>query len=79
MGPPICRPSKIICIELNFRDHAAESKMDIPNEPVVFFKATTSLVGSDDALVIPKNGSKLDWEVELAVTIERQTGVGPTD
>jgi len=53
--------------------------MDIPNEPVVFFKATTSLVGSDDALVIPKNGRKVDWEVELAVTIERQTAVGPMD
>jgi 2,4-didehydro-3-deoxy-L-rhamnonate hydrolase len=69
LGPPICRPSKIVCIGLNFRDHAAESKMEIPNEPVIFFKATTSVVGPNDALVMPKNAAKVDWEVELAVVI----------
>jgi len=69
LGPPICRPSKIVCIGLNFRDHAAESKMEIPKEPVIFFKATTSLVGPNDPLVIPKNATKVDWEVELAVVI----------
>jgi 2-keto-4-pentenoate hydratase/2-oxohepta-3-ene-1,7-dioic acid hydratase in catechol pathway len=69
LGSPISRPSKIVCIGLNFRDHATESKMEIPNEPVIFFKATTSLVGPDDDLVIPKNGHKVDWEVELAVVI----------
>jgi 2-keto-4-pentenoate hydratase/2-oxohepta-3-ene-1,7-dioic acid hydratase in catechol pathway len=69
LGPPISRPSKIVCIGLNFRDHAAESKMEIPKEPVIFFKATTSLVGPDDSLVIPKNATKVDWEVELAVVI----------
>ena len=69
LGPPICRPSKIVCIGLNFRDHAAESKMELPKEPVIFFKSTTSLVGPNDPLVIPKNGTKVDWEVELAVVI----------
>jgi len=69
LGPPIRRPSKIVCIGLNFRDHAAESKMEIPREPVIFFKATTSLVGPNDSLVIPKNATKVDWEVELAVMI----------
>ena len=69
LGSPISRPSKIVCIGLNFRDHAAESKMEIPTEPVIFFKATTSLVGPNDDLVIPKHGRKVDWEVELAVVI----------
>src|SRR6201987_2405120 len=72
LGPPICRPSKIVCIGLNFRDHAAESKMEIPKEPVIFFKSTTSLVGPNDPLVIPKNGTKVDWEVELAVIIGKR-------
>jgi 2-keto-4-pentenoate hydratase/2-oxohepta-3-ene-1,7-dioic acid hydratase in catechol pathway len=69
LGPPICRPSKIVCIGLNFRDHAAESGMEIPREPVIFFKATTSLAGPNDPVVIPRGGTKLDWEVELAVII----------
>jgi 2-keto-4-pentenoate hydratase/2-oxohepta-3-ene-1,7-dioic acid hydratase in catechol pathway len=71
-GPPICRPSKIVCIGLNYRDHAAESGMELPKEPVLFFKATTSLVGPDDDLVIPKNATKVDWEVELAVIIGKK-------
>ena len=72
LGPPLTRPSKIVCIGLNFRDHANESKMEIPKEPVIFFKSTTSVVGPNDDLVIPKNGSKVDWEVELAVVIRRR-------
>jgi 2,4-diketo-3-deoxy-L-fuconate hydrolase len=72
LGPPISRPSKIVCIGLNFRDHAKESQMEIPKEPVIFFKATTSLVGPDDDLVIPKNGQKVDWEVELAVVVGKK-------
>jgi 2,4-diketo-3-deoxy-L-fuconate hydrolase len=71
-GAPIFRPSKIVCIGLNFRDHAAESKMDLPKEPVIFFKSTTSLVGPNDPLVIPRNGTKVDWEVELAVVIGKK-------
>jgi 2,4-diketo-3-deoxy-L-fuconate hydrolase len=72
LGSPISRPSKIVCIGVNFRDHAKESKMEIPKEPVIFFKATTSLVGPNDDLVIPKNGREVDWEVELAVVIGRK-------
>lgn len=72
LGPPICRPSKIVCIGLNYRDHAAESKMEIPKEPVIFFKATTSLVGPNDPLLIPRKATKVDWEVELAVVIGKR-------
>ena len=72
LGPPICRPSKIICIGLNYRDHAAETKAEAPKEPVLFFKATTSLVGPNDDLVRPLNSSKVDWEVELAIVIGRK-------
>src|SRR5215470_1567124 len=72
LGSPIARPSKIVCIGLNFLDHAKESKMEIPREPVIFFKSTTSLVGPNDDLMIPKNGSKVDWEVELAVILGRR-------
>jgi 2-keto-4-pentenoate hydratase/2-oxohepta-3-ene-1,7-dioic acid hydratase in catechol pathway len=72
LGPPICRPSKIICIGLNYRDHAAESGAEVPREPVVFMKATSSLVGPNDPVVIPRNAEKLDWEVELAVVIGKK-------
>jgi 2-keto-4-pentenoate hydratase/2-oxohepta-3-ene-1,7-dioic acid hydratase in catechol pathway len=69
LAAPLARPSKIVCIGLNFRDHAAESNMDLPKEPVMFFKATTALAGPNDAVLIPRGGTKLDWEVELAVVI----------
>ncbi|MGN6416949.1 MAG: fumarylacetoacetate hydrolase family protein [Pseudobacter sp.] len=69
---PLSRPSKIICIGLNYADHAAESNMAAPKEPVVFFKATTALVGPNDDLVIPRNSVKTDWEVELAVVIGKK-------
>src|SRR5690348_14153817 len=69
LGAPICRPSKIVCIGLNYRDHAAETGAKIPTEPVIFFKATSSLVGPDDDLVTPRGAEKVDWEVELAVVI----------
>jgi len=72
LGSPVCRPSKIVCIGLNFRDHARESKMNIPKEPVIFFKSTTSLVGPNDDLVLPRNSQKVDWEVELAVVIGKK-------
>jgi len=73
LGPPVCRPSKIVCIGLNYRDHAAETKAQVPKEPVIFFKSTTALVGPNDGLVIPKNSTKTDWEVELAVVIKKRT------
>ena len=77
LGSPVCRPSKIVCIGLNFRDHAAESKMDIPKEPVLFFKSTTALAGPNDPLRIPRNATKVDWEVELAVVIGRKATYVP--
>ena len=72
LGPPISRPSKIICIGLNYSDHATESKMQLPTEPVIFFKATTAIAGPNDNLIIPKNSRKTDWEVELAVVIGKK-------
>jgi len=72
LGPPVSRPGKIVCIGLNFRDHAAESGQQAPQEPVIFFKATSSLAGPNDDLVIPKGATKVDWEVELAVVIGRK-------
>ena len=72
LGSPIARPSKIICIGLNYSDHATESKMQLPPEPVIFFKATTAIVGPNDNLIIPKNSKKTDWEVELAVVIGKK-------
>jgi 2-keto-4-pentenoate hydratase/2-oxohepta-3-ene-1,7-dioic acid hydratase in catechol pathway len=72
LGPPICRPSKIVCIGLNYRDHAAESKMDAPPEPVIFFKSTSAIVGPNDPLRIPRNAQKVDWEVELAFVVGKK-------
>jgi 2-keto-4-pentenoate hydratase/2-oxohepta-3-ene-1,7-dioic acid hydratase in catechol pathway len=72
LGAPICRPSKIVCIGLNYRDHAAETGQEVPTEPVIFFKATSSLSGPNDQVVIPLGSTKLDWEVELAFVIGRE-------
>src|SRR5881628_1843121 len=72
LGPPICRPSKIVCVGLNYRDHARESGMAVPDEPVLFFKATTAITGPNDDVIIPRDGTKVDWEVELAVVIGRR-------
>ena len=72
LGPPLQRPSKIVCVGLNYRDHAKESGMAVPAEPVIFFKSTTALVGPDDEVIIPKGSTKTDWEVELAVVIGRR-------
>jgi len=72
LGAPLCRPSKIICVGLNYAQHAAESGMDVPKEPVLFFKATSAIVGPNDDLIIPKGSEKTDWEVELAVVIGKK-------
>lgn len=72
LGAVVRRPSKIVCIGLNYRDHANESAMKIPTEPVIFFKSTTSLVGPNDDLIIPRNSEKTDWEVELALIIGKK-------
>jgi 2-keto-4-pentenoate hydratase/2-oxohepta-3-ene-1,7-dioic acid hydratase in catechol pathway len=72
LGPPLSRPSKIVCVGLNYAKHAAESGMDIPEEPVLFFKASSAIVGPNDPIIIPKNSEKTDWEVELAVVIGKK-------
>ena len=69
---PIAKPSKIICVGLNYTDHAEESNMKLPTEPILFFKSTTAIVGPNDDLIIPKNSTKTDWEVELAVVIGKR-------
>lgn len=71
LGAPVARPGKIVCIGLNYADHAAESGAPIPTEPVVFFKATNTLVGPNDDVHIPRGASKTDWEVELGIVIGR--------
>ena len=72
LASPIARPSKIICIGLNYADHAKETGATPPPEPVIFMKATTALCGPFDNIVIPKNSKKTDWEVELAVVIGKR-------
>lgn len=72
LGPPIARPSKIICVGLNYLKHARESNMAVPTEPIIFFKSTTSMIGPDDEIIIPKGSTKTDWEVELAVVIGKK-------
>jgi 2,4-didehydro-3-deoxy-L-rhamnonate hydrolase len=73
LGSPIARPSKIVCIGLNYADHAKETNAAIPAEPVIFLKASSSLCGPFDDIIIPKNSVKTDWEVELAIVIEKRT------
>ncbi|MCW6006373.1 fumarylacetoacetate hydrolase family protein [Micromonospora sp. CPCC 205371] len=70
IGPPL-RPGKIVCIGLNYRDHAAESNLPVPAEPVVFMKAPDTVIGPYDQVLVPRGSTKTDWEVELAVVIGR--------
>jgi 2-keto-4-pentenoate hydratase/2-oxohepta-3-ene-1,7-dioic acid hydratase in catechol pathway len=72
LGCPVARPSKIICIGLNYAKHAKETNAAIPQEPILFFKSTTALVGPNDNIVIPRDSVKTDWEVELSVVIEKK-------
>ena len=72
LGPPVGRPSKIICVGLNFRDHAAETNTPLPAEPFLFSKASTALCGPHDPLIIPRGSTKTDWEVELAFVVARR-------
>ena len=72
LGSPVAKPSKIICIGLNYSDHAAEGGMQLPSEPILFFKSTTAITGPNDTLIIPKSSTKTDWEVELAVVIGKR-------
>lgn len=72
LGSPVARPSKIICIGLNYVDHCRETNAPIPAEPIIFFKSTTALCGPNDDLVIPKNSEKTDWEIELAFVVGKK-------
>ena len=72
IGCPVANPSKIVCIGLNYADHAKETGATPPAEPVIFFKSTTAIVGPNDDIIIPKNSTKTDWEVELAVVIGKR-------
>ena len=72
LDSPIARPSKIVCIGLNYADHARETKAQPPAEPVIFLKSTTALCGPFDPIIIPKNSKKTDWEVELAIVIAKK-------
>jgi 2-keto-4-pentenoate hydratase/2-oxohepta-3-ene-1,7-dioic acid hydratase in catechol pathway len=72
LGSVVARPSKIVCIGLNYSDHAKETNAPIPAEPIIFFKSTTALCGPDDDLIIPKNSTKTDWEVELAFVMSKK-------
>ncbi len=69
LGPPVANPSKIVCVGLNYASHAKESGMDIPAEPILFFKSTTAICGPYDDVMIPRDAQKVDWEVELAIVI----------
>lgn len=72
IGSPVARPSKIICVGLNYSRHAEETGASIPAEPILFFKSTTALAGPDDDIIIPRQSVKTDWEVELAVVIGKK-------
>jgi 2-keto-4-pentenoate hydratase/2-oxohepta-3-ene-1,7-dioic acid hydratase in catechol pathway len=72
LGSPVARPSKIVCIGLNYAKHAKETNAAIPAEPILFFKSTTALTGPNDDIIIPKNSVKTDWEVELAFVIGKK-------
>jgi len=72
VGSCVARPSKIVCVGLNYADHAKETGAAIPTEPILFFKSTTALSGPNDNIIIPKNSTKTDWEVELAIVIGKK-------
>jgi len=71
-GSPVARPGKVVCIGLNYRDHARESGVELPKEPVLFLKAANTVVGPYDDVLIPRGSTKTDWEVELGVVIGRR-------
>lgn len=73
LGPCIGSPGKFVCVGLNYSDHAAEAGLDVPDEPVLFMKATSSISGPNDTIVIPRGSTKTDWEVELGLIIGRET------
>jgi ureidoglycolate lyase len=72
IGPCVDRVGKFICVGLNYADHAAESNMQVPPEPVLFMKATSAIIGPNDDVIVPKNSTKCDWEVELGIVIGKE-------
>jgi len=72
IASPVCRPSKIVCVGLNFRGHAAETHAKTPNEPVLFMKASSALAGPNDSLTLPRGSRATDWEVEFALVIGKK-------
>ncbi|WP_440903762.1 fumarylacetoacetate hydrolase family protein [Catenovulum sp. SX2] len=72
IAPPVAQVGKFICVGLNYADHAAESGMDVPSEPVLFMKATSAVVGPNDTVLLPPNSEKSDWEVELGIIIGKE-------
>ena len=77
VGAPVARPHQILCIGLNYRDHAAETGQDVPDEPIVFTKSPNTLVGPHDDVVLPRRSTKTDWEVELAIVIGKRCSYLP--
>ena len=74
IAPCVCKKSvgKFICIGLNYSDHAEETGMEVPPEPIIFFKATSAIIGPNDNVIIPRNSKKSDWEVELGIVIGKE-------
>ena len=77
VGPPVARPHQILCIGLNYRDHAAETGQAVPEEPIVFTKSPNTLVGPTDDVVLPRGSTKTDWEVELAIVVGQRCSYLP--
>jgi 2-keto-4-pentenoate hydratase/2-oxohepta-3-ene-1,7-dioic acid hydratase in catechol pathway len=71
-GPPVARPGKVVCVGLNYADHAEETGLEVPTEPVLFLKASDTVVGPDDDVLVPRGSTKMDWEVELGVVLGRR-------
>ena len=72
LGPPVAGVSKLVCVGLNYSDHAAETGAAVPTEPILFMKATTAIIGPNDRVVIPRGSTKTDWEVELGIVIGKR-------
>ncbi|WP_405742232.1 fumarylacetoacetate hydrolase family protein [Streptomyces sp. NBC_01525] len=78
-GPPVARIGKVVCIGLNYHDHARETGVAVPEEPIIFLKAPDTVVGPDDTVLVPRGAEKTDWEVELAAVIGRTARYLPDD
>lgn len=79
IGPPVTRPHQILCIGLNYSDHAAETGQDVPDEPILFTKSPNTMVGPNDDVRIPRGATKTDWEVELGIVIGTRCGYLPDE